>query len=448
MLARLQNLVFVILFLAVMGLLLWLTKQHSVELDLTWGNRNSLTEASAKVLDQLEQKISVTAFVRDDSKAVRDLITDLLQRYQRHKADIELKFLNPDLVPQLVREHGISIDGQLLVQYGDRQETLQNVSEKALTQLLLKLASSENRFISFISGHGERDPLGSANADLGNFGAQLERKGYVLQVLNLIREPAIPANTGILVVASPRTSLLDGESKLIMEYVAAGGNLLWLTEPEQNDNLAALAADLDIKRLPGVVVDATTRLFGIDDPTFALAVDYPRHAITDQLHSQTLFPNTAGLIAGEESDWLATPILQTLPRSWTEMNPAAKDEIRYDEDSEEVDGPITIALALERTISGDDDAAARQQRVIVIGDGDFLSNTYLGNGQNLDLGNAMIEWLNNNDNFIDIGSVQAPDTQLDISQAGALALLIIFLLLLPLGLLGAGITIWLKRRNR
>ena len=385
MLARLQNLVFVILFLAVMGLLLWLTKQHSVELDLTWGNRNSLTEASAKVLDQLEQKISVTAFVRDDSKAVRDLITDLLQRYQRHKADIELKFLNPDLVPQLVREHGISIDGQLLVQYGDRQETLQSVSEKALTQLLLKLASSENRFISFISGHGERDPLGSANADLGNFGAQLERKGYVLQVLNLIREPAIPANTRILVVASPRTSLLDGESKLIMEYVAAGGNLLWLTEPEQNDNLAALAADLDIKRLPGVVVDATTRLFGIDDPTFALAVDYPRHAITDQLHSQTLFPKTAGLIAGEESDWLATPILQTLPRSWTEMNPAAKDEIRYDEDSEEVAGPITIALALERTISGDNDAAARQQRVIVIGDGDFLSNTYLGNGQNLSL---------------------------------------------------------------
>ena len=59
----------------------------------------------------------------------------------------------------------------------------------------------------------------------------------------------------------------------------------------------------------------------------------------------------------------------------------------------------------------------------------------------------MIEWLNHNDDFIDIGTVVAPDTQLDISQAGALALLLIFLILIPLGLLSAGIIIWMKRRN-
>ena len=448
MLTRLQNLVFVILFLATMGLLLWIAEQHSMELDLTWGNRNSLTTASVKVLDELEHNVSVTAFVRDDSKAIRDLVTDLLQRYQRHKPGIELTFLNPDLVPQLVREHGITIDGQLLVRYGNRQETLHNVSEKDLTQLLLKLAGTKDSYIGFISGHGERDLLGSANFDLGNFGEQLERKGYVLQPLNLIREPVIPANTNILVLASPRTELLEGESRLILDYVAAGGNLLWLMEPDLDNNLDALAADLDIKRLPGVVVDATTRLFGINDPTFALAVDYPGHAITTQLHSQTLFPKAAGLLAGEESDWLATPILQTLPRSWTEMNPEAEDAIRYDEGTEEVAGPVTIAFALERPVSRDDDAATRQQRIVIIGDGDFLSNTYLGNGQNLDLGNAVIEWLNNSDSFIDIGTVRAPDTRLDISQAGALALLITFLLALPLGLLGTGIVIWIKRRNR
>ena len=84
----------------------------------------------------------------------------------------------------------------------------------------------------------------------------------------------------------------------------------------------------------------------------------------------------------------------------------------------------------------------------MVGDGDFLSNTYLGNGQNLDLGNAIIEWLNHNDSFIDIGMVTAPDTQLDVSQAGAVALLLLFLVLIPFGLLATGITIWLKRRNR
>jgi len=85
---------------------------------------------------------------------------------------------------------------------------------------------------------------------------------------------------------------------------------------------------------------------------------------------------------------------------------------------------------------------------VIVGDGDFLSNTYLGNGQNLDLGSAIFQWLNHNDDFIEIGSISAPDTQLAISQAGALGLLIAFLIAFPLGLLGAGATIWFKRRRR
>jgi ABC-type uncharacterized transport system involved in gliding motility auxiliary subunit len=448
MLARLQNLVFILLFLVFMGLTVWLAEQKSHEFDLTWGNRNSLTETSASLLEKLDQPITITAFVRDDSKTIRDLISDLVERYRRHKADITLEFLNPDLVPQLVREHGITVDGQLLVQYGNRQETLQDVSEKSLTQLLVKLAGTDNSYIAYLQGHGERNLLGDANHDLGRFGQQLERKGYILQSLNLVKTQSIPANTRILVIASPRTEFLEGEIEIITSFIEAGGSLLWLTEPEYTDNLDELAASLDIKRLPGVIVDATSQLLGISDPTFALAVEYPQHSITGSLHSQTLFPKATGLVSADESDWEIQPILQTLARSWTELNPDAADTLRFDEGTEERPGPVTLGLALERNISGENQSADMTQRIIVVGDGDFLSNTYLGNGQNLDLGNAIVEWLNQNDNFIDIGVVSAPDTQLDISQAGAITLLLLFLVFIPFGLLATGITIWLKRRNR
>ena len=112
-------------------------------------------------------------------------------------------------------------------------------------------------------------------------------------------------------------------------------------------------------------------------------------------------------------------------------------------------GPITIGLALERPSATErENGIPGAQRIVIIGDGDFLSNTYLGNGQNLDLGNAIFQWLNHNDSFIDIGTVSAPDTQLQITQTGAIGLLLTFLIGLPLGLLGAGITIWFKRRRR
>jgi ABC-type uncharacterized transport system involved in gliding motility auxiliary subunit len=463
MLSRIQNLIFIALFLTAIGLLGWLSERHSMDYDLTWGKRNSLTEASVNALQALDKPITITAFVRDDSKAIHDLVNDLIERYQQHKSDIDLKFINPDLVPQLVREHSITVDGQILVLYGNRQETLQNPSEKSLTQLLVKLAATDNSYVAFLTGHGERDLLGAANHDLGDFGRQLELKGFILQAVNLIKNPSIPANTRILVISSPKTAFLEGEEQLIEQYLDNGGNVLWLTEPDSKDELSSLAAYFDIKRLPGQVVDATTRLFGIDDPTFALVVDFPRHAITEQLHSQTLFPQASGLASAEESSWFSSAILQTLSRSWTELNDIdglqtlsrswtelndIDGEVRFDEDTDERPGPITIGYALEREQATPNTDKPGKQRVVMIGDGDFLSNAYLGNGQNLDLGSAIFQWLNHNDDFIDIGSVKAPDTQLGISQSGAIGLLMVFMILLPLGLLGTGTTIWLKRRRR
>lgn len=447
MLARLQNILFVVLFLTAIGLLAWLSEKYPHSFDLTWGNRNSLTEASVKTIRQLDQPLSVTAFVRDSSKSTRDLIADLLERYRKHKPDIELEFINPDLAPQLVREHGITVDGELLMQYGKRQETLQTISEKAITHLLTRLASQESQIIAFVEGHGERNPLGQANHDLGSFGEQLSAKGFQIQLLNLAKTQGIPGNIQALVIASPRTAYLPGERDIIHAYIEQGGNALILAEPENRQFTESLLAQLDIQSLPGIVVDATTQLFGIADPTFALAVEYPRHATTETLHSQTLFPKAVGLLPAEESDFLATPFIQTLPRSWTETGDI-EDRIAFDVDTDEQAGPITIGLALEKDSTAPDETQNRTQRIIVMGDGDFLSNTYLGNGQNLDLGIALLQWLSSNDHFIDIGTVSAPDTRLEISQAGALALLLIFMIVLPLMLLTGGIVIWLKRRNQ
>ena len=91
---------------------------------------------------------------------------------------------------------------------------------------------------------------------------------------------------------------------------------------------------------------------------------------------------------------------------------------------------------------------AGEQRVIVSGDGDFLSNTYLGNGANLDLGINMVHWLSNDDTFISIHPKSAPDQHLDLSPRAQAIIGFGFLLVLPLALLTTGIIIWIRRRKR
>ena len=105
-------------------------------------------------------------------------------------------------------------------------------------------------------------------------------------------------------------------------------------------------------------------------------------------------------------------------------------------------GPLTIGVALTRRLDGDGGKAAgsgsgREQRVVITGDGDFLANSYLGNGGNLQLGMNMVNWLTSNDEFINIPTKTAPDVSLSLTQAQASVLAIAFLIVLPAASFGS-----------
>jgi ABC-type uncharacterized transport system involved in gliding motility auxiliary subunit len=64
------------------------------------------------------------------------------------------------------------------------------------------------------------------------------------------------------------------------------------------------------------------------------------------------------------------------------------------------------------------------------------------------MGQNIINWLSNDDNFISIPSTTSPDTQINVSEITGAVIALFFLIILPLGLLVSGISIWLKRRKR
>jgi ABC-type uncharacterized transport system involved in gliding motility auxiliary subunit len=369
-------------------------------------------------------------------------------RYQRYKPDIQLQFVNPDADPERVRELGITMEGELLVAFQGRSEKVQSLGEQALTNTLLRIARQNQRRVAFLSGHGERNPTGEANHDFGNFGMFLQKKGIELDSLNLAETARIPGDINLLVIADPATRLLPGEIRLIRRYLDEGGNLLWLVEPGDLAGLEPLAEALGIEVLPGTIVDATTQLFGIDNPAFALIPDYPLHPVTRDITSLSLFPQAAALEVSAPEGWQAEPILTTLNRAWTEIGPM-DGSVSFDEDSDERLGPLDIGFAFTRPRPGDyDEQTGTEQRVVVIGDNDFLSNSFLGNGGNVDLGLKLVNWLNHDDKLITITARTAGDSNLELSKTAQVIIGFGFLFVIPLILLGSGLAIWWKRRNR
>ena len=457
---RLQNLLFSLLFLVAVGLVAWLSTQYSAQFDWTASHRHTLSEASRKVLDLLKEPVALTAYARENQQ-VREPIRDLVERYSRYKKDLTLVFVNPDTQPEKVRQLGIQMDGEVIAAYQGRTEKIQELGETSLTNALQRLATAQERHVVFLEGHGDRSPQGRANHDLQQFADELKRKGITVSMVNLAVTPIIPDNTDVLVIAGPRTNLLPGEVRLIQDYVTKGGNLWWLGDPGDPHGLSPLAEQLGVRFLPGTVVDASTQLLGIDDPTFALVADYPPHPITQGFQQMTMFPTAAALNQNEKSEFEKEPLLSTLARSWTETGPI-EGKIGFDADQGEKQGPLDLAYALTRRITPpepdkkpedkkmpkEEAKTPDEQRIVVVGDGDFLSNSFLGNGGNLELGVNMIQWLGRGDAMINIPARVAPDRNLQLSPVASGAIAIGFLFLLPIVLIGTGAWVWFKRRNR
>jgi hypothetical protein len=440
---RLRSLVhhglFVALLVALAALTAHLALEFRIEHDLTQSHRNTLAPATLDVLKRLEGPVSVTAYaLARDARGdhVHRRIEDFLRPYQRAKPDLTLTLIDPREQPKAAAEAGVRAPIELVVMYQRRTERLAEFNEQALANALLRLARGTDRLVLWLEGHGERRLNGPANHDLGEFGRQLELKGFRLSSLNLALAQEVPANAAVLVIASPQVSVLDAEVQKIRRYIAAGGNLLWLIDPEPLRGLAPIAEMLGLVLTPGIVADPDAARYGAS-PALAIAAVYGRHAVTEGFNLITLYPQARQIEAIDNDEWRVRPLIEVAPRGCVK---SGRIDARCDK-SRDIAGPITIASAFERAV-GD-----RQQRVVVVGNGNFLSNTFIGNGGNRDLGVNMVNWLAGDDRMIVIQPRAGVGSQIDIDQVTLYLIAFCFLIVAPLAFMVTGLAIWWRRRR-
>jgi hypothetical protein len=440
--ARFHRLAQHLLLVAAVALAGWLSVHWQARWDFSHGQRASLSRATLDTLDALAGPVTVTSYARPEG-ALRGAIAAFVERYRRHKPDLSLAFVDPDADPGAMRERGISLDGEIEIAFDGRTQRVTALTEREFTQALARLARGRDRVVAFLSGHGERSPEGTANHDLSRFAQALAASGVRAVRFDPSTQPAIPDQVDLLVIASPRVPLPQAVAAAVVDFLARGGALLWLAEPGVDDGLSALADALGVRLLPGTVVDAAAQGLGIGDPGYAAITRFPPHAITRDFDLTVLLPQAAALAAGGAPAFAVKPLLRTSERSWTESGPVS-GEIQYDAAVGEIPGPLDLGLALSRLSPRPDRA---EQRVVVLGDGDFLSNQFLGNGGNRALGTRIVDWLLADDALLDIAPAQAPDRELALTRTAVAWIGFGWLFGAPLLLLGAGALIaWRRRR--
>lgn len=438
----LQNSAFAVLAVAIACLVVYVLKDSKLQWDLTQNKRNSLTQSTVDVLTRIKGPIQITAYATPQDARVGDLqnqIKEFIGSYQRVKPDISLNFIDPREQPKRTEEAGIRTNGELVIDYAQRKQHLTSFTESEMANVLMRLARNKERLVMFVDGHGERKPDGGANHDLGEFGRQLQNKGFRTNSFSLAVAQAVPDNVAVLVLSHPRVDYLPGEVDKVMRYLDKGGALLWLLDQEPLRGLQPLADQLGLHLTPGLVVDPEAAALRVD-PTVAIGSNYGAHAITDGFRLFTAFPQARMIAPNPESKtWRFAPLVEVAARGWLESDvgrtPYAFDEKR------DVRGPVVVAGAFERNIE------TRKQRVVVAGTGQFLSNTFVGNGGNLDLGVNMLNWLTEDEGLITVQPRTKVDSRLTLTQGQLWLIGFGFLLVIPIFFLLCGGAIWWRRRK-
>ena len=447
-----QNSFFVVLFLILVILLGYLASQYRVAKDITQANRNILTQGSVNVLKQMKEPVNITVFAtKDDASAgdnFRKGMIDFVARYQRDKKNVHLKFINPSEEPKLAQDAGVKNDGEIIVEYQKRTEHLTPpVAEQEMTNVLVRLSRTNQQPLMYLDGHGERNLIGIKNHDIGEFGKQLEKKGFKFANPDLTIAPAVPSNGAMLVIAGPQVDVSDVEAKKIKAYLEAGGNLLWLLDDDNLRGLKNVAEYLGLQVSPGITLDMASAQYGAD-ARVSFASLYGEHAITNNFMLRTLFPEAHQVTAQgtEENGWKVSNLVEVAPNGWLASTKLAKDAKPTFNEKTDKRGPINIGVALERTYG------KKGQRIVVMGNGNFLSNTFITNGGNLDFGINIINWLAGDDKLITIQPMPLKDINMtipytDSGRVIAWTVFHAFQYFIPLALMIAGFYLWWKRRK-
>ena len=452
----------VLVFLGILVAVNYLSTRRNTRWDLTANKQYSLSEQTVKLLQGLKSPVKFMVF---DQEANFDRFRPRLEGYAYNSKQLQVEYIDADRRPVQTKQYNVDTYGTVVMEYMGRVERVTSDSEQDLTNALIKLLNPQQRKAYFLSGHGEKDPASSDRSGFSGIGDALKRDNYQFDKLVLAQTNEIPADATMIVVAGPRTDLLEQEVPILEEYLSKKtGKLLVLLDPSEDlkqsspmPRLTALLKEWGIDATESVVVDLSGRTQVATVPVGA--PPYPSHAITQEFNLLTAYPLARSIspVEGGVNGRNPQKLIETGPRSWAESDikslsggqPAKMDGADKTGPVSlgvAVSGPATNAPAPKEPPKPGDTPKQVEARLVAIGDSDFASNAALGVQGNRDLFLNAVNWLAQQENLISIRAKDPEDRRITLTADQERRIFYLAVLIVPGLILLAGVQTWWRRR--
>jgi ABC-type uncharacterized transport system involved in gliding motility auxiliary subunit len=353
--------------------------RYAGRLDLTENQVLSLAPQSQQQVSKLNQPVKLLIFTITPAQ-VNSVVLD--QYKQASGGKFTYQIINPEADPLMAERYKIQRNGDMVLEMGQRTQSLPGpLTEMSLTPAIARLLSNQQASAYFTSGHGERS-LAQGEGAFSQAATALQNQNITPKPLNLLTEGQVPATANVVVIAGPRKPFLPNEVQVLDAYLNAGGKALLLLDPQTETGLDSLLKSwgvrLDSKR---VVIDNSRRVAQLG-PQIPVITQYGDHPITSSFQGQpSIFPLAQAVTATPIGNEKIVELLKTTEKSWAEAD-LKNPEVQLNPETDQK-GPLSLGVAISRTLQVTPGQPPKEARLIVIGNSEFAADTSLGFGAGL-----------------------------------------------------------------
>jgi len=395
--------------------------QRDVRKDVSYFKTTRPSDGTVGMLKRLDQPVKVLLFF-ERTNDVLGRVEPYFQGLDQGSDKLSYEVADVALLPELAQKHKVRGNGNVLLLRGKGDEEKGQVFEvgEELTAARANLKKLDGLFqqaftklvrpeltVHLTVGHGERNAKSDGAAEPGDGTDALQQlfKRLNLKTKNLgITEglgTAVPDTASAVLVVGPGEKFLREEADSLLTYVRKGGRVMLMVDPNRELGLEPLLEGLGLQLLPGIMTSDghhMSRTYGPADKVLVYSNTYSSH------------PSVTTVSRHQRE--VATVFVRGVGLARTEKDPTPKPKVTFPLHStadfwRDLDGDYELsaskgekkeALSMVAAVSLPNDKG-NEGRVIVIGDGDFMTDKLAGNNGNVLLFVDGLAWLVGNEDL-------------------------------------------------
>jgi ABC-type uncharacterized transport system involved in gliding motility auxiliary subunit len=455
-----------------------LFKRYPLDIDLTEDRIFEISGETRDFLTALDRDVDIyvlsteSAFTSGSPTEYFIQANEVIRRYSQYSSRVRLEYVdiirNPNF-PSRYPDLNLNPNDILLV-CGDRARKLSpqdlfniqssyygsfvasSKAEQAMTSALLIVTSTKTSLAAVINGHGE--------ADITPLTELLRMNAWEVVTLNSMTE-AVPPEAGLVILAAPDRDLSPEELDGIDTFLEGGNNRVFLyfssyAQPGQVDglvsltNLDAFLTEWGVAVEPGIVFETNdARIIGAS-PYVSFA-DFTENDYSKPVAEKGLFPvlpqaRPLRLVFEAERYRTTSTLIHSSASSGVRPADADAEWLPRAQDMRADIPLMTLSKSTRNNVEGD----IVNAHVVVCGSVLALNQGVLGN---INIGNSefmldLLGRLAGREDQIYVQDKTLGFSNLNITAAQVIIFALIFIVVVPLAVLGTGIVVWLRRRHR